>query len=158
MGRAWSYSEAARRLSGAREWQLFFGYITKKCFRRSIWTLLLLPSSSIYSGVKRICHLTMCSANINHAFNLYTKRVTRRIQLLEILDVSPTRGSKFGGPRESIFKVRHGGRFNFSQQRFVSIMGNHEIPGQATSGQLEVVVLSVRVFYQSASSVPRCIR
>ena len=36
------------RLSGARESQLFFGYIMislqQKCFQRSIWTLLLLPS------------------------------------------------------------------------------------------------------------------
>ena len=34
---------------------------------------------------------------------------------------------------------------------------NHDIPGQATSGQLEAAALSVRVFYQSASTVPRCI-
>ena len=34
----------------------------------------------------------------------------------------------------------------------------HEIPGQATSGQLEAAALSVGVFYQPASTFPRCIR
>ena len=34
---------------------------------------------------------------------------------------------------------------------------NHEIPGQATSGQPGAAALSVRVFYQSASTVPRSI-
>ena len=33
----------------------------------------------------------------------------------------------------------------------------HEIPGQATSGQLEAAALSVGVFYQSAGAVPGCI-
>ena len=33
----------------------------------------------------------------------------------------------------------------------------HEIPGQATSGQLEAAALSVGVFYQPASTFPRCI-
>ena len=33
----------------------------------------------------------------------------------------------------------------------------HELLGEATSGQLEAATLSVRVFYQSASTVPCCI-
>ena len=34
---------------------------------------------------------------------------------------------------------------------------NHEIPGQATVGQLQAAPLSVRVIYQSVNTVPCCV-
>ena len=37
------------------------------------------------------------------------------------------------------------------------ITRNHEIPGRATDGQLQAAALSVRVIYQSASTVPCCV-
>ena len=37
------------------------------------------------------------------------------------------------------------------------ITRNHEIPGRATDGQLQAAASSVRVIYQSASTVPCCV-
>ena len=91
------------RLSGARESQLFFGYITTNCFQRSILTSLLLhlPSSIIQQGYNE--YFSKTSTSRGERFRSAQKNGNGQKRELPVDSWPETGGQKYEGSKHSIW-------------------------------------------------------